>query len=96
METSMFGPELAAIIVPVVIFMIPIVAILTKHQQKMAEILHAQGQQNPHLAEQVEALRHEVAQLKQIVHQQTIVLDSVFPASAPAKTVESDLGQRLS
>lgn len=70
-----FGPEsFAAIIVPTVIFMIPIVAILTRHQQKMAELLHGKGAGTQ---PEVDALRREVAELKTILHQQTMMLDEI-------------------
>jgi hypothetical protein len=52
--------------------MIPIVAILSQHQQKMASILHS-GQNNNG---EIEALRREIQELKQLVHQQAIAVDS--------------------
>jgi hypothetical protein len=61
--------------IPIAALMIPIVAILTYHQRKMAEIIHgsqAQSLPNP----EVEYLRREVLELKQIVHQQTIAIDN--------------------
>lgn len=73
----MLGPEQLAIFIPIIIFMIPIVAILTKHQQKMAEILHSRPQV-PN--EEILALRREVADLRQLVHQQAIALDGRPPA----------------
>ncbi len=57
------------------IFGLPIVAVLTSHQQKMAAIIHGRNQgQNP---AEIDALRHEVNELKQLVHQQTIVTDNL-------------------
>lgn len=60
-----------------IMFMIPIVAILTKHQQKMAELMrqntttqHANPLEN-------EMMRREVEQLKQLVMQQTIAIDNL-------------------
>lgn len=70
-----FGPEMAGIIVPVVIFMIPIVAILTKHQQKMAELIH--GNQNQNAFAELSYLRAEVAQLKEVVTNQQLALDDM-------------------
>lgn len=58
------------------VFLIPIVAILTAHQRKMAEILHRNRESsaaNPEIA----ALRAEVARLASAVHQQTIMLDNL-------------------
>lgn len=85
------GPD---VIVPFIIFMIPIVAILTKHQQKMAEIIH-QNQANRNLPNpEIDALRREVSELRQLVHQQTINIDnltSVRP-QAPSEDLRTNLG----
>lgn len=70
-----FGPEMAAIVVPVIIFMIPIVAILTKHQQRMAELIHGSNNAPPN--PEMEMLRREVAELKNLVHQQTMMIDEL-------------------
>lgn len=70
-------------LIPLVIFMIPIVAILTSHQRKMAELLHGSGQQLLPSPE-IEALRREVLELKQIVHQQTIAIDSIRQLPPPS------------
>jgi hypothetical protein len=58
-----------------IMFLIPIVAILTRHQQKMALILRDNRgfEGNAELA----SLRAEVARLTQAVHQQTIALDNL-------------------
>ena len=62
--------------IPIIIFMIPIVAILTSHQQKMAQILHA----NRGMLESnrdIEMLRAEVGELKAMMQQQTIAIDNL-------------------
>jgi HAMP domain-containing protein len=57
------------------IFGLPIVAVLTSHQQKMAAIIHGRNQgQN---SGEMEAMRHEINELKQLIHQQTIVTDNL-------------------
>lgn len=68
------GPETIAVMIPVVALCIPIVAILTKHQQKMAELLH--GTQGV-AAEETHRMRNEVNQLRDLVAQQTIALDDL-------------------
>ncbi len=68
-----FGPEMAAVVVPLGIFMIPIVAILTKHQQKMAELMHHGGQDNQLIAN----LQREVYELRQMVIQHAVALDDI-------------------
>ena len=79
---------LLAIFIPLLALMIPIVVILTRHQQRMAEIVHRTAGDHSELT----ALRHEIAELKSLVHQQAITLDTLAgmqrtlsaPPSAPA------------
>lgn len=59
----MFTGDLAAAGVGVVFFAIPIVAILARHQQKMAFILRAPAQDDQRLV----ALQEEVRQLREQV-----------------------------
>ena len=66
-------PAVIALMIPVIALMIPIVAILVSHQQKMAQIVHRGLGDNP----EVSALRNEIAELKSLVHQQTITLDNM-------------------
>lgn len=82
-------PGVLALFIPITIFMIPIIAILTHHQRKMAE-LHRQGQplgQPNEIAE----MRRELQQLKEIVAQQAIQMDDFLSAqrklAEPARPV---------
>lgn len=76
-----FIPILAILMV----FGIPIIAILTSHQQKMAR-LFAENHQNANLSNpETQALRAEVRELKELVLQQSIALDNLhrpLPADA--------------
>jgi hypothetical protein len=72
-----FDPSILALGVPMLALMIPIVVLLTKHQQRMTELLH--GGTN---AAEVEALRQEVAELKSLVQQQSFAINRVM-ATAP-------------
>jgi hypothetical protein len=68
---------LAAVIM---IFGIPIAAILTSHQRKMVELM--QGTRNDvqsqnALANEVQVLRYEVAQMKEQMNQQAIQMDDI-------------------
>ncbi len=72
-----FGNEFGPVIACLGCFMIPIIAILTSHQRKMAMIIHgSQAQQNQQNM-QNDALASEVRELKQIVYQQSISIDSI-------------------
>lgn len=69
---------LVGVFVPIVALMIPIVVLLTKHQQRMAEILHGRmGDQD-----EAAALRQEIAELKALVHSQVLAKDD-RPAPPP-------------
>ena len=75
------------------VVVLPIVAILTQHQRKMAEILHSRQQQegNPEIA----ALRHEIRELKELIHQQAIALDTATGRVRPPMPPTSDLRERI-
>lgn len=62
------------LLVPITIFMIPIIAILTRHQQKMAELLHRTPGDQQHL---IAALQREVYELRQMVLQHAVALDDL-------------------
>lgn len=73
------NPESVAVLIPIVALMIPIVIVLTRHQQKMAELFHQRQTPQPM---EIEMLRREVADLRQAVHQQTIQLDNFLQSQA--------------
>ena len=77
-------------LIPIVALCIPIVKILVSHQQRMAEIIHSTSR--PEVDAQVNALRAEVYELKQLVHQQMITIDSL---SQPRIPVTTEIQERL-
>ncbi len=83
-------PELLGILIPIIALLIPIVALLTRHQQKMAVILNKGESNNSEIAN----LRREIAELKALVHNQTIALDNVKSYSLQPPPVPS-VEQRL-
>ena len=85
--------EIVAIVIGGITMMIPIVFILTKHQQKMATILRQDQAQN----NSPEVYR-ELAALREVVHQQTIAIDNLSRSQADmrAEIVRQDLHQRVS
>ncbi len=72
----MIDPGVIAVFIPIIALLIPIVAILISHQQKMAQIIHGGG--GPEARQEIEALRREVAELRQAVQNQTIAVDNLL------------------
>lgn len=86
--------DLAPLLMGVLLFMTPIVAILAKHQQKMAEIMR-QGHGG---AEDLVRLGEEVRRLKESVAHQAFALDELATAQRElVKSLEEgkSLSQRL-
>lgn len=68
------------------VFGIPIVAILTAHQRKMAELIHGKGNQQhsqefAYMQQQVQELRSEVATLRDRLNEQILAMEVRNPAS---------------
>lgn len=88
--------DLLGVLIGLVALLIPIVAILTRHQQRMAELLR--GSQPQLQNDQVEQLRREISDLRQVVHQQTIALDSASsgrlqPPTVPTVDLPGSVGE---
>lgn len=86
--------NVAPMVVGEVFFMIPIVGILTRHQQKMAMILR-QGRSQETDAEvaslrsELAAMRSEMRELRETVHFQVLAMDrSTQPPVAPVDVRE--------
>lgn len=81
-------PAILGVMIPIVIFMIPIVAILTRHQQRMAEIFHGQTQSS-----EMMELKREVAELKSILMSQIYAQQSSLSAMQSNQTGLSETRQ---
>ena len=93
---------MAEIIIPVgIVFLVmcvPIISILTRHQQKMASIIHANKGQGMS-TDTERRLESEIAELRQMVTQQAILVDDLqsmhrrlLERSAESDTVRNRLG----
>lgn len=75
-----------ALMIPIIAvgapFLMIIVGQMTKHQQRMAELIQATSH---HVDPRIDALQAEIADLKDLVHQQTIALDRI---TTPLPTTE--------
>jgi len=90
-------PAMMALLIPITIFMIPIIAILTHHQRKMAELMrHQQPQAAP---DELAEMRREMQELKQLVSQQAIQMDDFLSSqrklSVAPPPVPQDLQSRI-
>lgn len=66
------GADVVWVLIPITALLIPIVAMLTRHQQKMAEILNRSSGDHSELL----AIRQDLAELKTILHSHAINLDT--------------------
>lgn len=89
----MLDPGVIGAFIPIMGIVAGIVAILVKHQQKMAELIH----QNPQPLADVEMLRREVAEMKQLMHQQMIQVDTLIAQQSmlAPKASSQDISARL-
>ncbi len=71
----MHSDDIVGLVAIVMIFGLPMVGMLLKHQRKMAEMFQTQAQLAPN--PEVQALREEVWELRTLVHEQTIALDNL-------------------
>lgn len=73
------------------IFGTPIIAILTGHQRKMAELMRQQQPQVTYNPE-TQALREEIRELKQLVYQQSIAIDNLARPLPKDAEIQSRIG----
>jgi uncharacterized protein YlxW (UPF0749 family) len=88
---AFLGPDQLGVFIPILAVVAGIVAILTRHQQRMAEIIHGTAQAQS--TDEIVQLRKEVFELKQMVHEQMIALDSY--AGSSRQTDDVPLQKRL-
>ena len=77
-----------------VVFGIPIIAILTAHQRKMAEIIHRNHSQqaDPMVQQQLASMQSQIADLRSMMQEHIINNDRTFVPPPPA-SVEQRLNQ---
>lgn len=82
--------DIAGLFATMMVLSIPIVAILTKHQRKMAELVHQNAQ--PIANAETQMLRQEIQELKSLVHQQAIALDNLARPIPTAERIQERVG----
>jgi hypothetical protein len=73
---AFIDPGTLALMIPILALCIPIVAILSGHQQKMAAIIHGAS-----FGRELEELKREIAQLQSTVYEQQRSLDRMNSAA---------------
>ena len=82
------------LMIPIIALTIPIVAILTGHQRRMAELMYRNGGPgtpgDPRLLYEMECLRRELSDVKNLLNQQAIAIDNLAPRlPSPAARAEN-------
>jgi ATP-dependent 26S proteasome regulatory subunit len=79
-----------ALMIPLAPFLVAIVAILVKHQQRMAEIMAAQNR-DAVSASDVAALREEIRAVREAMTEQSLALEAL----RDARPLEANLQDRV-
>lgn len=86
------------LMIPILALTIPIVAILTGHQRRMAEIMHQNGglgsQADARVLYELDCLRKELADVRNLLNQQTIAIDNLTPR-LPSSTTSGEKLEKL-
>jgi hypothetical protein len=91
----MISPATLGVLIPIFALCIPIVAILTRHQQKMAETFaQNQGMANYHAGNDAIAVREEVRQLRELVTSQSILIDDLRSEIRSTRNLDQQLKQQ--
>jgi hypothetical protein len=73
----MHADDIIGLSAVLLLFGTPLIAMLLRHQRKMAEMFHQQALAAGAPNAETQELRNEIRELKALVHQQTIALDNL-------------------
>jgi hypothetical protein len=79
---AFISEDMMGMLIGVLFMMIPIIWILTKHQQRMTTLLRADQGNQPLPNPEVHHLRIEVQQLRDLVAQQTVMIDNLVSSQS--------------
>jgi len=85
--------DIAPMMAMVLVFGIPIIAILTSHQRKMAEMFHGRRDQNldAQILMELQNMRSELTMLKQRVNDVTLAVDDQKRLTQRLNSSEQDI-----
>ncbi len=91
----MLDPASLGVLIPIIAVSIPVVVLLTKHQQRMAEIIHSSQLGVP--SAEINALRVEVRELRDLINQQTIAISSISDrrSTEPLRNIMERVEERV-
>jgi hypothetical protein len=95
MPLASFGEDMIPIFAILVVFGIPIIAILTTHQRKMTELIHRNNPQtvDPMVQQQLANMEHQISDLRSMMQEHIINNDRSTLSPPPTPTVEQRLNQ---
>ena len=90
---QMMSDDVFPFLLGALVFLIPIIAILTNHQQKMAKLLRPDLNPNavPTVNPETQALRAEVADLKHRIDSLTLSIEQMRDEQRTGREIESRL-----
>jgi len=94
----MLNPATLGVMIPIIAMMIPIVAILSKHQREMA-LMMRQDQSNgmnnvlPQIMHELQSLRSEVTSMKQQLNDVTLAVDDHKSLQQRLNAPSQEIGQ---
>ena len=92
---GMDGDVMIPIIAILVVFGIPIIAILTTHQRKMTELIHRNNPQtvDPLVQQQLANMQAQIADMRSMLQEHIINNDRSVNAPPPRDSIEHRLNQ---
>lgn len=94
---AFISEDVAMVFIPIIIFSIPIIAILTHHQRKMAELMRKDQQENQPpvnaaLYDQLSRISTQLDDVKNQLNQHSIAIDEMQSGRASS---DSDVQERI-
>ena len=95
MPLASFADDMIPIIAILVVFGIPIIAILTTHQRKMTELIHRNNPQtvDPLVQQQLANMQAQIADMRSMLQEHIINNDRSVNAPPPRDSIEHRLNQ---
>jgi hypothetical protein len=90
---SELAPAILSLMIPIVALCIPIVRIMTKHQQSMTEMFRSSNNTNGQQGQEISMLREDMRQIRELVTSQSILIDDLRSEVRGAKSLQDQLNQ---